>query len=223
MKLLYAEDERQLSRAISTILEYSGYKVDNAYDGEEALNLALTNSYDAIILDIMMPKKDGVEVLKEIRKRNILTPIVMVTAKAENKDKVDGLNFGADDYISKPFQTNELIARLKALMRRNKNYVENYNFGSVIYNIEENKLENGSKSLLLNTEETKILNKFISNIDADMEINSLLSILELEENEENCSKIHLYFAYINKKFEELETDYRIYKRDSNIFKLGIKK
>lgn len=222
MKLLYAEDEKQLSRAISTILEYSGYEVHNAYNGEEALNLAFSNNYDAIILDIMMPKKDGVEVLKEIRNKNISTPIIMVTAKGENKDKVDGLNFGADDYLSKPFQTNELIARLKALTRRSKNYIEDYNFGDVVFNIGDSKLEKGNKSLLLNTEELKIMNKFISNLDAALDMESLFSTLEIEEDEENKSKVKLYLAYINKKFEELESDYRIYDISQENYKLGIK-
>ncbi len=222
MRLLYAEDEKQLSRAISTILEYNNYIVDNAYDGKEALDLAINNNYDAIILDIMMPKKSGVEVLKEIRNKNIITPIIMVTAKGENSDKIEGLELGADDYLAKPFQTNELIARLKALTRRNTNYIDNYKIGNIIYNIAENKLEKGNKSLILNNEEVKIVNKFISNIDAIISFDQLMSILAFEDKEENMSKTKLYIAFINKKFEELESEYRIYGDVQFGFKLGIK-
>ncbi|QQK08676.1 response regulator transcription factor [Miniphocaeibacter halophilus] len=222
MKLLYAEDEKQLSRAISTILEYSGYEVDNAFDGEEALNLAINNNYDVIILDIMMPKLDGIQVLKEIRNKNISTPIIMVTAKSENEDKINGLDSGADDYLAKPFQTNELIARIKALIRRNNKFIETYNFGDVLYNIADSKLEKENKSLILNKEEVKILNKFITNIDGKIEIEQLLSTLKYENKEENHSKIRLYIAYINKKFQELESDFEIYGDIEYGFKLGIK-
>ncbi|WP_100065528.1 response regulator transcription factor [Miniphocaeibacter massiliensis] len=222
MRLLYAEDEIQLARAISTILEYNNYIVDNAYDGEEALNLAVNNNYDAIILDIMMPKKDGVEVLREIRSKNILTPIIMVTAKGENSDKIDGLESGADDYLAKPFQTNELIARLKALTRRNTNYIDNYKIGDINYNISGNKFEKDNKTLILNSEEVKIINKFISNMDATLKYEQILTVLDMDESEKNLSKIKLYIAYINKKFEELESEYRIFGDIEFGIKLGIK-
>lgn len=222
MKLLYAEDEKHLSRAVSTILQHNGYDVDNAYDGEEALNLVYENNYDVIILDIMMPKKDGIEVLKELRSKNISTPIIMVTAKAENEDKIIGLDLGADDYLSKPFRTNELIARIKALVRRNTQYMEIYNFGDVSYNIAESKLEKENKSLILNTEEVKIMNKFITNIEAKIEVEQILKTLKYDNTEEYISKIKLYIAYINKKFEELESDYCIYGEMEYGFKLGTK-
>lgn len=222
MKLLYAEDEKHLSRAISTILQHNDYDVDNAYDGEEALELVYENNYDVIILDIMMPKKDGIEVLKEIRSKNISTPVIMVTAKGENEDKIIGLDSGADDYLSKPFKTNELIARIKALVRRNTKYMEIYNFGDVSYNIAESKLEKENKSLILNNEEVKIMNKFITNIEAKIEAEQLLKTLKYENTEEHISKIKLYIAYINKKFEELESDYCIYGEMEYGFKLGTK-
>ncbi len=222
MKLLYAEDEKHLSRAISTILQHNGYDVDNAYDGEEAIKLVYENNYDVIILDIMMPKKDGIEVLKELRSKNISTPVIMVTAKGENEDKIIGLDSGADDYLSKPFKTNELIARIKALIRRNTKYMEIYNFGDVSYNIAESKLEKENKSLILNNEEVKIINKFITNIEAKIDVEQLLQTLKYKNTDENISKIKLYIAYINKKFEELESDYCIYGEMEYGFKLGTK-
>ena len=118
MKLLFAEDTKELSRAVCVVLEHSGYEVDPVYDGEEAMERIRTNVYDGVILDIMMPGKTGLEVLTEMRNANILTPVLMLTAKAEIDDRVVGLDAGADDYLTKPFGVMELIARVKAVLRR---------------------------------------------------------------------------------------------------------
>jgi len=118
MKVLMVEDERDLAGAVTAILKKSNFTVDNAYDGEYGLDCALTGIYDFIILDIMLPKMDGLRVLKEMRSEGILTPVLMLTAKGELHDKVNGLDSGADDYLPKPFHVDELLARLRALGRR---------------------------------------------------------------------------------------------------------
>ena len=118
MRLLFAEDEKSLSRAITAILKNNHYEVDAVYDGEEALAYLECGTYDGAILDIMMPKKDGLTVLKEIRRQGINTPVLMLTAKAEIDDRVLGLDSGANDYLTKPFGVMELIARVKAVLRR---------------------------------------------------------------------------------------------------------
>ena len=118
MRLLFAEDEKSLSRAITAILKKNHYEVDAVYDGEEALAYLECGTYDGAILDIMMPKKDGLTVLKEIRRQGINTPVLMLTAKAEIDDRVLGLDSGANDYLTKPFGLMELIARVKAVLRR---------------------------------------------------------------------------------------------------------
>ena len=112
MRLLLAEDERSLSRALTVILERNHYAVDAVYNGEDALDWALLNEYDGIILDWMMPKKDGLTVLRRLRAAGRNTPVLMLTARAEVDNKVDGLDSGANDYLTKPFETRELLARL---------------------------------------------------------------------------------------------------------------
>ena len=118
MKILYAEDERQLSMAVSEILKMEGFTVDPVYDGQDALDYLLAGNYDAAILDIMMPKMDGLTVLKKAREAGISIPILMLTAKSEIEDRVAGLDTGADDYLTKPFASQELLARIRAMTRR---------------------------------------------------------------------------------------------------------
>ena len=118
MKILYVEDEKFLAEAVIHVLKNHKILVDWAADGEEGLSLALKFTYDVIVLDIMLPKMSGLDILKGIRARNIKTPVIMLSALGEVEDKVNGLNLGADDYLAKPFKTAELIARLNALVRR---------------------------------------------------------------------------------------------------------
>ena len=119
MRLLLAEDEKELARALTVILERSHYSVDAVYDGEEALAYLSNSSYDGAILDIMMPKMDGLAVLKEIRRQGNPVPILFLTAKSDIDDKVEGLDAGADDYLTKPFAAKELLARIRAMTREN--------------------------------------------------------------------------------------------------------
>ena len=117
MRLLYAEDEEALSRAVCAVLKKNNYEVDPVYNGVDALDYIIGGEYDAAILDIMMPEMDGIEVLKEVRKEGNDIPIIMLTAKAEIDDKVNGLDAGANDYLAKPFEMKELLARIRALLR----------------------------------------------------------------------------------------------------------
>ena len=118
MRILLAEDEQELSRALTAILKHSHYEVDAVYDGEDALAYGLAENYDGIILDIMMPKRDGLEVLKELRGQGVTTPVLFLTAKSEIADRIQGLDIGADDYLTKPFAMGELLARVRAMTRR---------------------------------------------------------------------------------------------------------
>ena len=119
MRILLAEDEKELASVLSLILKRNNYSVDVVYNGVDATDNAISMEYDLIILDIMMPKRDGITALKMIREENIKTPILLLTAKSQIEDKVTRLDSGADDYLSKPFATNELLARIRALTRRN--------------------------------------------------------------------------------------------------------
>ena len=118
MRLLLAEDEKLLSEALVEMLTHNNYSVDAVYDGQDAIDYLLTGDYDAAILDIMMPKKDGITVVKELRAAGLTTPVLMLTAKSQIEDKVEGLDSGADDYLTKPFAMPELMARVRAITRR---------------------------------------------------------------------------------------------------------
>lgn len=124
MRLLLCEDERELSNALSAILVHNNYSVDAVYDGEEALDYLAAENYDGVILDIMMPKVDGLTVLKTLRKDSNTVPVLLLTAKGELDDKVKGLDLGADDYLTKPFETKELLARIRAITRRQNDLSE---------------------------------------------------------------------------------------------------
>ncbi|WP_029323764.1 response regulator transcription factor [Butyrivibrio sp. AE3004] len=125
MKLLLAEDEKELSNALVAILKHSSYTVDAVYDGQDALDYILTSDYDGIIMDIMMPHLEGTEVLKIIREKGISTPVLLLTAKSETEEKIKGLDLGADDYLTKPFEMGELLARIRAMTRRKADFAPN--------------------------------------------------------------------------------------------------
>ena len=132
MRILLAEDEKALSSALAAILKHNNYSVDAVYDGQEALEYLESEIYDLLILDIMMPKKDGITVLKELRKHNNRIPVIMLTAKSEIDDKILGLDCGADDYVTKPFVAKELLARIRAVTRRKSGSANNVlSFGNV--------------------------------------------------------------------------------------------
>ncbi len=122
MKLLYAEDERAMSEAVVDILNYHKYTVDAVYDGADALYYAEHEKYDGIILDVMMPKLSGLEVLRQLREKGVNTPVLLLTARGELEDRIEGLDLGADDYLPKPFAMGELLARLRAMLRRREEY-----------------------------------------------------------------------------------------------------
>jgi len=159
MKVLMVEDERDLADAVSIILQKNNFAVDNAYDGEYGLDCALTGIYDYIILDIMLPKMDGLRVLKELRSAGVQTPVLMLTARGEVRDRVAGLDCGADDYLPKPFHMDELLARLRALGRRKGElHVDGViKLGSISFNPQTLKLIHSNKEIGLTLKESQLL------------------------------------------------------------------
>lgn len=125
MKLLLAEDEMELSNALCAILRHSGYTVDAVYNGKDALDYARVGAYDGLILDVMMPEMDGMEVLRVLRAGGLYTPALFLTARSEIDDRIKGLDIGADDYLTKPFDTGELLARIRAMIRRKEDFTPN--------------------------------------------------------------------------------------------------
>ena len=125
MRLLIAEDDRDISKALKTLFEHNNYSADCVFNGNDAHDYAITGEYDGIIMDIMMPGMDGISVLEKIRKSGLTTPVLLLTAKSDIEDRVNGLDAGADDYLPKPFAVSELLARVRAMLRRRENYHSN--------------------------------------------------------------------------------------------------
>ena len=185
MKVLLVEDEKDLSRAESTILTTVGYDVSVAYDGIEALEYLEKNDCDVIIMDIMMPRMNGIEALKVIRERGDFTPVILLTAKSETDDKVIGLDAGADDYLTKPFAMKELVARVKSMTRRNEAYSpKNLKVGSVTLNTEKQEITS-ENSISLTFKETKLLEFLMMNEGKEFSTERLL---------EEASKMQSYGA-----------------------------
>lgn len=219
MRLLLAEDERELSNALVTILKLKGYDVDAAGDGAQALELILGQSYDGLILDIMMPKMSGLEVLKEIRERKIVTPVLLLTAKSEVEDRVEGLNLGADDYLAKPFVMAELLARVNALVRRGGEYfIQTYNVGNTVLKADGMELSVGGNSLRLAGKEVDMLSMFMGNPGRIIRVSQFMERLS-EEEEVTEDMVELYISYLRNKLESLLADVSITGNMEQGFKL----
>ena len=199
MKLLFAEDTADLNRAVTVVLEHAGYTVDSVLDGEAAMERLENDSYDVIILDIMMPKKDGMEVLFELRHRHILTPVLMLTAKVEVDDRVAGLDAGADDYLTKPFAMKELLARVRALIRRTGSYTQKeIRFGDFVLDAEEYSLSSGN-SVRLSIKEFELLQALVANADKHLSTEYLIEHVWKNEAEANADTVWLYISYLKGK------------------------
>lgn len=212
MKLLLVEDNLQLNKALSTLLKRNSYIVDSAFDGEEALIYLKQYSYDVVILDIMMPKIDGLEVLSRVRNDGIQTPIILLTAKSTIEDKITGLDLGADDYLPKPFSTDELLARIRALGRRkNNNYVENK---ALVFN--DLVIDESSCLIKCNDKEVSITNKELQimlllvnkngKIVSQEEISQAAWDVDSFSTSEN---VWVYISYLRKKLEIINSQTKI--------------
>lgn len=212
MKILMIEDEEYLGESIKYILKKNNYSVDLALDGEYGLDCALTNIYDVIILDIMLPKIDGITILKEIRKNKIRIPIIMLTARDSVEDKVIGLNNGADDYLAKPFETEELLARIKAISRRK--YEFNYDnttlkFGNIILNIEKLILYCNEKQEKLSIKESQILELLMNNSEKVVSKENIILKVWGYDNEINENQVEIYISLIRKKLKKIGANVQI--------------
>ena len=201
MNILLAEDEKQLSRALVTAMQATGYHVDPAYDGQEAVDLAGQRAYDVIILDIMMPKLNGIEALKQLRQTGNKTYVIMLTAMAEIDDKVTGLDAGADDYLTKPFSLKELLARLRSLERRSEDYQEDVlNFADITLDNDEQRLESHN-SISLSGKETKLLAYLMKNPGKAIESSILLDQGWDKDDEADETDLWIYISYLRQKLQ----------------------
>lgn len=209
MKLLLAEDTRDVNRAITVLLKHEKYEIDVAYDGEEALEYLKTNGYDCIILDIMMPKIDGLTVLKELRQRHILTPVLLLTAKAEIEDRVFGLDAGADDYLPKPFDSKELLARVRTLIRRQPTYsAKEFRVGDIVLDTGKFSLSSVN-SVSLSNKEFELMFLLMSNTDIELSTSFILEHIWKNEPEAQQDTVWLYISYLRRKLSLINSEMTI--------------
>jgi len=211
MRLLLVEDEKQLSEALQQILIKNSYNVDAVYSGDEGLDYALTGIYDVIILDIMLPKLNGLEILKMIRKRKIPTPVILLTAKASVEDRILGLDYGADDYLTKPFAPEELLARLRALTRRNGSFInENIlEFSDIRLNLSTYDMEVKDNCITLTQKEFEILKYFMQRPKLVVSKDDLISKLWGFDSDIEYNNIEVYISFLRKKLAYVESDVKI--------------
>lgn len=210
MKLLYAEDERGLSEAVVDILEYHKYIVDAVHDGEEALAYARAEHYDGIILDIMMPKKDGLTVLRQLRRDGCTVPILLLTAKSEIEDRIAGLDAGADDYLPKPFAMGELLARIRALLRRQESLMpEILHCGNVSLDMHSYALSVGKQSVVLPKLEYQIMELLMRSQGSYLSTEDLLTKVWGYDTKAEIGIVWVYLSYLRKRLAALGANVEI--------------
>jgi len=206
MRVLYVEDEKFLAEAVKHNLEKNGFKVDLAFDGEDGLNSAVDNIYDCVVLDVMLPKLSGIEILERMRNKKISTPVIMLSALSEVEDKVRGLDSGADDYLAKPFKTVELIARINALARRPAEVQDRkICYSDLEYNIDEKEL-NGVN---LTAKEADIIHELLKTPEKIVKKEYLLSKVWGGETYGEDNYIEVYVSRLRKLLKGLQSKVKI--------------
>lgn len=210
MRLLLAEDEMALSKALKAILERNNYSVDAVYDGQAALEYLEADNYDGIILDIMMPKIDGITVLKEIRSKGNLIPVLLLTAKSEVDDKVLGLDAGANDYLTKPFHSRELLARIRAMTRAQIAQPNSQlQMGNVTLNRATFELSTPSGSFRLANKEFQMMELMMSNPKNLISSERFMEKIWGYDSEAEINVVWVYISYLRKKLTALHADIQI--------------
>ena len=210
MKLLYAEDERPLSEAVVDILTYHNYLVDAVYNGEDAYDYALSGGYDGIILDIMMPKRDGMEVLSALRKNGCKTPILLLTAKTQIDDRIRGLDAGADDYLPKPFDMGELLARVRAMLRRREEFhPDMLTFGDLSLNTQSGTLSCRDTEFALPKQEYRLMEQLMVNRGIFLSSEDLLTRAWGSNAEVDINSVWLYISYLRKRLTAMKSSAEI--------------
>lgn len=204
MRLLLAEDEEAMSEAVADILEYHKYQVDTVYDGNEALDYIHAAEYDGIILDIMMPGRSGLEVLRQIRSEGCRTPVLLLTAKSEIEDRIEGLDLGADDYLAKPFHMGELLARIRAMLRRREDYTPDIrSFGDVTLDPRTSELRCGDKSVELSRLECRMMDTLMLNHGIYLSSEDLLEKVWGYESDADVGSVWVYISYLRKQLAKV--------------------
>lgn len=210
MRLLLAEDEKELADALTALLRHNNYSVDAVYNGDDALEYLRTGIYDCAVLDIMMPKKDGITVLKTARSEGISLPVIMLTARSEINDRVAGLDAGADDYLTKPFAIKELLARLRAITRRSGENTENtLTFGNVTLDRLSFEIIAPGGSVRLSNKEYQMLEMLMANSGQVISPERFMDKIWGYDTETELNVVWVYISYIRKKLAGIGADIKI--------------
>ena len=210
MRLLIAEDEQDLAEALGIFFEKNQFTVDVVYDGQSAYDYALTGNYDAIILDVMMPKMNGFDVLQRIRENGIQIPVMMLTAKAEKDDRITGFNSGADDYLPKPFEPDELICRVRAMLRRGGEYHATVlSFGDVQLDCGSNQLICGEKSVSLSSREFQVMELFLRNPQVVFSADRIMERVWGWDSDAEINVVWVHISNLRKKLKSIDSKVNI--------------
>lgn len=205
------EDEEQLSEAVGELLEKQNYIVDRVFNGEDAVDNIISGIYDLVVLDIMIPKKSGLEVLKYVRSQGLDVPIILLTAKGEISDKITGLDLGADDYMAKPFSAEELLARIRALLRRKGeiNFDNLISFGDVSLDIGTLKLKKDNNEITLTAKESALIELLIKKSGIVASKEEIINKIWGYESDADDNNVEVYITFLRKKLKFLKSDVSI--------------
>lgn len=222
MRLLLAEDEKDMADVLLAIFKHQGFEADWAENGAIAVDLAQKKNYDCMIFDIMMPVKDGITALKELREAGDVTPVIMLTAKSEVDDRITGLDSGADDYLTKPFAIGELLARIRSLTRRNKDFTPTIlSAGSTSLDTEEQELS-AHNSIRLSGKETKLMKLFMLNENKELSTSYLFQKIRSGEEGVDESVVWIYISYLREKLSAINSDLSIFGEEGQSFRLALR-
>ena len=210
MRLLFAEDDRDISKAVQTLLERSGYSVDAVYNGQDALDYIEQADYDGVILDWMMPKKSGIEVLAGMRSKGISTPVLMLTARDAIEDRVEGLDSGADDYLPKPFAASELLARIRAMLRRKVDYQHDViKYADIELDKSAMTITCGKKSVSLNNKAFQLIEMLVEHPGAVLSIDQIMERIWGWDSDAEVNVVWVNISTLRKNLTEIGAHLKI--------------
>ena len=209
MKILIVEDEKLLADSLKLLLERNGFEVECAYDGKSGAEYAELGVYDLLILDVMMPGMDGYQVARQVRAKRFSTPILMLTARSEVEDRITGLNAGADYYLTKPFDTRELLACINALLRRQGNQVDELRYGNTTLELSTCTISCGGKSIRLSTREFDVMRQLMLSREKNISKEALLVKVWGFESNATENHVEVYVGFLRKKLQSIGSDIRI--------------
>ncbi len=219
MQLLLVEDDKKLAAALGQILQENGHDVDTVFDGQAGFDYATQGDYDVVILDVMLPKMDGYEVISALRREHVSTPVLMLTARSSTADKITGFDSGADDYMTKPFNPAELLAHLRALSRRQGEVIfETLEFGDITLNLESMDLTCGDESIHLRMKEFLILKILMKNAERIISKDTLITKVWGIDSSVESNSVEAHVSFLRKKLKFLGASARI----DTIPKMGYK-